>query len=179
MIDIGDAMGTVEKVTLRSTTVRDVFGTVWHVPNGEICRVGNFSQLWSRALIDVEVAYDTDIRLAQGVIQRVADELWQDPEWGGDEIMERPEVWGVQSLGSSAVAIRLVVKTEPSEQWAVERELRLRLKEALDAAGIEIPFPQQTVWFRHQGEHPMEPRPDPATVAVHDLAEAHDDEASR
>jgi small conductance mechanosensitive channel len=178
IIDIGPATGTVEKVSLRSTTVRDVQGTVWHVPNGEIVRVGNYSQLWSRALIDVEVAYDTDLELAQGVIQRVADDLWEDPDWGGDEVMERPEVWGVQTLGSSSVAIRLVVKTEPSQQWAVERELRLRLKNALDEAGIEIPFPQQTVWFRHQGEHPIPPAPDPSTVAVHRLADAHDDEAS-
>jgi small-conductance mechanosensitive channel len=84
----------------------------------------------------------------------------------------------VQSLGASSVAIRLVVKTEPSQQWAVERELRLRLKLALDKAGIEIPFPQQTVWFRHQGDHPMAPPPDPATVSVNPIAETHDDEAS-
>ncbi len=178
IIDIGDATGTVEKVSLRSTTIRDVFGTVWHIPNGEIRRVGNYSQLWSRALIDVEVSYDTDLELAQGVIQRVADDLWDDPEWGGDELMERPEVWGIQALAASSIAIRLVVKTEPSQQWAVERELRFRLKNALDEAGIEIPFPQQTVWFRDQGDHPMAPPPDPATVPVAEIAEAHDDEAS-
>jgi len=178
IIDIGPATGTVENVSLRSTSIRDVKGTVWHVPNGEITRVGNFSQLWSRALIDIEVAYDTDIEFAQGVIQRVADEMWEDDAWGRAEVMERPEVWGVQSLGSSSVAIRLVVKTEPSEQWVVARELRLRLKSALDDAGIEIPFPQQTVWFRHQGDHPVATRPDPATIVVHDPADAHDDEAS-
>ncbi|MEQ8841024.1 MAG: mechanosensitive ion channel family protein [Acidimicrobiales bacterium] len=178
IIDIGPATGTVEKVSLRSTAIRDIQGTVWHVPNGEITRVGNFSQLWSRALIDVEVAYDTDIEFAQGVIQRVADELWDDGRWGGDEVMERPEVWGVQSLGSDSVAIRLVVKTEPSEQWRVERELRMRLKNALDAAGIEIPFSQRTVWLRHQGDHPVPPAPDPASVVTHPPAEAHDDEAS-
>ncbi len=178
VIDIGVATGTVEEVSLRSTTIRDVYGTVWHVPNGEISRVGNYSQLWSRALIDVEVAYDVDLRFAQGVIQRVADELWEDPEWGGDELMERPEVWGIQNLGASGVAIRLVVKTEPSMQWSVERELRLRVKEALDEAGIEIPFPQQTVWFRHQGDHPLDPPPDPNRVEVHDIVAATDDEAS-
>ena len=178
IIDVGPATGTVEKVTLRSTTVRDVYGTVWHVPNGEILRVGNYSQLWSRALIDVEVAYDTDLRLAQGVIQRVADDLWADTEWGRDEIMEKPEVWGVQSLGASSVAIRLVVKTEPSEQWRVERELRLRLKEALDEAGIEIPFPQQTTWLRSQGEFPVDVEPAPRAVEVHPVVEATDDEAS-
>ena len=178
VIDVGDATGTVEEMSLRSTTIRDVHGTVWHVPNGEILRVGNHSQLWSRALIDVEVAYDTDLGLAQDIIQRVADQLWDDPEWGGDEVMERPEVWGVQSLGASSVAIRLVVKTEPSQQWAVERELRLRLKKALDESGIEIPFPQQTVWFRHQDDHPTTPPPDPATIPSHDIAEAHDDGTS-
>lgn len=178
IIDVGEATGTVEKVSLRSTTLRDVYGTVWHVPNGEILRVGNFSQLWSRALIDVEVSYGTDIAFAQGVIQRVADELWDDDDWGGDEVMERPEVWGVQSLGASSVAIRLVVKTEPSQQWAVERELRLRLKNALDEAGIEIPFPQQTVWVRDQGEHLVPDAPNPASVVTHPIAEAHDDEAS-
>ena len=124
VIDIGPAIGTVEEVSLRSTTLRDVKGTVWHIPNGEITRVGNYSQLWSRAVIDVEVAYDVDLRFAQGVIQRVADEMWEDPDWGGDELMERPEVWGIQSLGASGIAIRLAVKTEPSMQWATERELR-------------------------------------------------------
>jgi small conductance mechanosensitive channel len=178
VIDIGDATGTVENVSLRSTTIRDVYGTVWHVPNGEIARVGNHSQLWSRALIDVEVAYDVDLRFAQGVIQRTADEFWDDPEWGGDELMERPEVWGVQNLGASGIAIRLVVKTEPSMQWAVERELRLRLKEALDAAGIEIPFPQQTVWLRNQGDHLMASPPEQSDVDVHDLADTTDDGAS-
>ncbi len=149
IVDVGSASGTVEKVSLRSTTIRDVKGTVWHVPNGTISRVGNSSQLWSRALLDVEVAYDTDLDLARDVIQRVGDSLWEDPEWGGDELMERPEIWGVQDLGASAVALRLVVKTEPSKQWAVERELRMRLKVAFDKAGIEIPFPQQTVWHRN------------------------------
>ena len=178
VIDVGDATGTVENVSLRSTTIRDVFGTVWHVPNGEIARVGNYSQLWSRALIDVEVAYDVDLRFAQGVIQRVADVFWDDPEWGGDELMERPEVWGIQNLGASGIAIRLVVKTEPSMQWAVERELRLRVKEALDEAGIEIPFPQQTVWLRNQGDHLMTPPPERSDVDVHDLADTTDDGAS-
>ena len=178
VIDIGPATGTVEEVSLRSTTLRDVKGTVWHIPNGEITRVGNYSQLWSRAVIDVEVAYGADLRYAQGVIQRVADEMWEDPDWGGDELMERPEVWGIQNLGASGIAIRLVVKTEPSMQWSVEREIRLRVKEALDEAGIEIPFPQQTVWFRHQGSHPIDQPPQPETVETHDPAPATDDQAS-
>lgn len=138
--------GTVEAVSLRTTRLRAVDGTVWHVPNGDIRRVGNKSQHWSRALLDVEVAYDTDIEQAKAVIKRVADVLWQER----NDILEEPEVWGVERLGASAIVIRLVVKTRPADQWNVSRELRQRLKEAFDADGIEIPFPQQVVWHRDQ-----------------------------
>lgn len=136
--------GTVEAVSLRTTRLRSVDGTVWHVPNGDIRRVGNKSQHWSRALLDIDVAYETDIDHAKTVIKRVADELWQER----DNILEEPEVWGVESLGPHSVVIRLVVKTRPSDQYAVSRELRQRLKETFDAEGIEIPFQQQTVWNR-------------------------------
>lgn len=148
VVNVGEVTGTVEKVSLRVTTIRDVNGTVWHVPNSEIHRVGNLSQLWSRAVLDVEVAYDTDLRRAEGVIQRVADDLWHDAEFTAGDILEPPEVWGIQNLGADGIAIRLVVKTDPAEQWVVGRELRLRIKEAFDEAGIEIPFPQRTVWLR-------------------------------
>ncbi len=136
--------GTVEAVSLRTTRLRSVDGTVWHVPNGDIRRVGNKSQHWSRALLDIEVAYDTDIDHAKRVIQRVADGMWEER----DDIVEEPEVWGVERLGANAIVIRLVVKTRPADQYAVSRELRQRLKEAFDADGIEIPFPQQVVWHR-------------------------------
>jgi small conductance mechanosensitive channel len=138
--------GTVEAVSLRTTRLRSVDGTVWHVPNGDIGRVGNKSQHWSRALLDVGVAYDTDIDHAKAVIKRVADLLWKHR----DDIVEEPEVWGVERLGANAVVIRLVVKTRPADQYAVSRELRQRLKEAFDLEGIEIPFPQQVVWHRDE-----------------------------
>ncbi len=139
--------GTVEAVSLRTTRLRSVDGTVWHVPNGDIRRVGNKSQHWSRALLDVDVAYDTDIDQAKAVIKRVADELWHER----DDVLEEPEVWGVERLGPHSVVIRLVVKTRPSDQYDVSRVLRQRLKEAFDAEGIEIPFQQQTVWNRLDG----------------------------
>jgi small conductance mechanosensitive channel len=142
--------GTVEAVSLRTTRLRSVDGTVWHVPNGEIKRVGNMSQHWSRALLDVDVAYDTDLAHARTVIKRVADELWNE----GSDILEEPDLWGVEALGRHAVTLRLVVKTRPSRQWVVSRELRERIKRTFDAEGIEIPFPQQTVWMR----------PDPAVA---------------
>jgi small conductance mechanosensitive channel len=142
--------GTVEAVSLRTTRLRSVDGTVWHVPNGEIRRVGNMSQHWSRALLDLDVAYDTDLAHARAVIKRVADELWNE----GSDILEEPDLWGVESLGRNAVTLRLVVKTRPSRQWVVARELRERMKRTFDAEGIEIPLPQQTVWMR----------PDPAVA---------------
>ena len=126
--------GVVEAVSLRTTRLRSVDGTVWHMPNGEIRRVGNMSQHWSRALLDVEVAYDTDIPHAREVIKRVADELWHESE----HVLEEPDLWGVEDLGMNGIKIRLVVKTTPSEQWAVSRTLRERLKAAFDAERIEI-----------------------------------------
>jgi small conductance mechanosensitive channel len=140
----GETSGTVEAVSLRTTRLRSVDGTVWHVPNGEIRRVGNQSQHWSRALIDVEVAYDTDIEHAQAVIAAVAHEIAA----GDKDVLDEPEVWGVEALGANGVMIRLVVKTRPSQQYRVSRELRARLKVAFEREGIEIPFPQQTVWHR-------------------------------
>ena len=169
IVNVGDITGTVEKVSLRTTTLRDNTGTVWHVPNGEITRVGNLSQLWSKALLNVEVSYDTDLRFAEGVIQRVANEMWEDPEWGGDELMESPEVAGIQTLGADGIAIRLSVKTSPAMQWAVERELRLRIKEAFDEAGIEIPFPQRTIWLRNEGDRPPVGKPDPNTIPIAEI----------
>ncbi|MEA2156587.1 MAG: moderate conductance mechanosensitive channel [Solirubrobacteraceae bacterium] len=152
--------GTVEAVSLRTTRLRSVDGTVWHVPNGDIRRVGNKSQHWSRALLDIDVSYDTDIDHAKAVIQRVADELWKER----DDILEEPEVWGVESLGPHSVVIRLVVKTRPSDQYDVSRELRQRLKETFDAEGIEIPFQQQTVWNRDDDALRQQP-PEPAKPA--------------
>lgn len=160
VVDLGEVTGTVEKVTLRVTTLRDVNGAVWHVPNSEVRRVVNKSQLWSRAVLDIEVAYDTDLRRAEGVIQRVADDLWRDKDFEAGDIIDPPEVWGIEQLGADGVTIRLVVKTDPAEQWVVARELRLRIKEALDEAGIEFPFPQRTVWLRHDEVVEREDRPD-------------------
>jgi moderate conductance mechanosensitive channel len=139
-----ETSGTVEAVSLRTTRLRSVDGTVWHVPNGEIRRVGNQSQHWSRALIDVEVAYDTDLDHAQEVIASVAHEIAE----SDSDVLDEPEVWGVEALGANGVMIRLVVKTRPSQQYRVSRELRARLKTAFEREGIEIPFPQQTVWHR-------------------------------
>ena len=158
IIDAGAAPGVVEAIGLRTTRLRDVQGTVWHIPNGTIARVGNFSQEWSRALLDVGVAYATDLGHASAVIERVARQMSEEEEWK-DKFVEPPELWGVQNLGSSEISIRLVMKVVPAQQWAVEREMRRRLKDAFDAEGIEIPFPQRTVWHRYEdGQSPEERR---------------------
>ena len=150
-VDVGAASGTVEKVTLRTTVLRDVNGALWVVPNGEIRRVGNSSQLWARTVLDVDVAYDTDIDLAASVIKQVADDVWRE-EIESATIIEEPEIWGVQNFGADAISIRLAVKTEPGEQWATGRLIRARLKKAFDTNGIEIPFPQRTVWVNQVAE---------------------------
>jgi small conductance mechanosensitive channel len=153
IVDLGDASGTVEEIHLRMTRVRDVHGTVWFVPNGEIRRVANKSQLWARTVLDVEVAYDTDLAHAAAVIKRVADSVWQDrlPQ---ATVLEEPEIWGVEMFGASSISIRVAFKVEPNEQWAVSREVRKRLKTAFDEEGIQIPFPQRTVWMHEVTEEP-------------------------
>lgn len=148
IVDLGEATGVVESVTLRTTRLRAVDGIVWHVPNGEIRRVGNMSQHWSRALLDIEVAYDTDIERAKRLIAEVATEYAD----GEEDVLEQPEVWGVEALGASGVTIRLVVKTKPSEQWRVSRALRELIKDRFDREGVEIPFPTQTLLVRGGAE---------------------------
>ena len=155
VIDVGEAIGVVEGLGLRSTRVRDVTGTLWHVPNGEIRRVGNMSQEWSRALLDIGVAYGSDVDQAAEVIKGVADVMAGEDAYSGLFLAE-PEIWGVESLAADSVVIRLVVKTRPGEQWAISRELRRRIKVALDDASIEIPFPQRTIWVRRGVEPPPE-----------------------
>ncbi|MCX7620290.1 MAG: mechanosensitive ion channel [Acidimicrobiales bacterium] len=138
IVDLGDAKGTVEKVSLRSTRLRDVHGAVWHVPNGQITRVANKSQEWARAVLDVEVTYDTDIDRAEQIIEEVANELARDEAWRS-EIIDAPEVWGVENFTATGVVIRCVIKTQPASQFGVLRELRGRLKHAFDEAGIAMP----------------------------------------
>ncbi len=147
VIDVGEAIGTVEIVNLRTTRLRDIDGTVWHVPNGEILRVGNMSQQWARALLDISVAYDTDLDRAMAVVKEVADQLWKEDIWRVD-VLDEPEVWGVQALGADGITIRLVLRTQPGRQWAVSRELNRRMKARFDEEGIEIPFPQRVMWVR-------------------------------
>ena len=158
-IDLLDVSGTVEEVSLRSTKIRDVDGVLWTVANGEILKVGNASKGWSRARLDVVVAYGSDLRRAMEVIQVAAEELREDDDWGSD-LLETPEMLGVQQLAADGVTIRLVVKVRPGRQFALARELQLRIKEALETAGIAVPLPFGERWVPPP-DAPSAPAPGP------------------
>lgn len=149
VVDVGATVGVVEEVRLRTTQVRDINGTLWYIPNGEIARVANLTQDWGQAVVDIEVAYDTDIAEAMALIKEVADGLWRE-QLESFTIIQEPTMAGIQAFGDNSIALRLMVRTEPGEQFGTARELRKRLKFALDEAGIEIPFPQRTIWVRSQ-----------------------------
>lgn len=147
IVDLGEAVGVVEAVALRTTVLRSADGTVWHVPNGVVQRVGNKSQQWSVAVLDVDVAYDTDLVRARELLHRAAADLCATEEYS-DRVLESPEVLGVEALGADGVTLRLVVKVKPGTQFELQRALREHVKAAFDSAAIEIPFPQRTVWNR-------------------------------
>ena len=149
VVDLGEATGTVEAVSLRVTRLRDVNGTVWYVRNGEILRVGNMSQNWARTVLDISVGYHEDLARVRRVLMEIAHDLWDDEDFKG-QIIEQPEVWGVQDLGADGVTVRVTLKTAPLEQWAIAREMRQRIKSRFDYEGIEIPFPQRVVWHRNE-----------------------------
>ncbi|WP_433335257.1 mechanosensitive ion channel family protein [Spirillospora sp. CA-294931] len=140
VIDVGSAKGTVEAVTLRVTRMRDVNGVVWYVPNGEIKKVGNESQNWGRAVLDIPVEIDEDVEKVREILQATANELASNPTWE-ELILEEPSVWGVQALAGDAVIVRIVLKTAPGRQADVARELRERVKKAFDQAGVTVATP--------------------------------------
>ena len=144
-VDLGEAGGTVEAVGLRVTRLRDVEGTVWYVRNGEILRVGNQSQNWARTVLDIPVALDQDLVTVQTVLKEVAHDLWEDDDFK-HQIIEEPEVWGVQDLTPNWITVRVVLKTAPLEQWAVAREMRQRIKYRFDHEGIDLAHPTGQVW---------------------------------
>jgi moderate conductance mechanosensitive channel len=147
VVDLGEAIGVVEEVSLRTTVLRSLDGTVWHVPNGVVQRVGNKSQLWSVAVIDVDVAYDSDLEQARALLQQAAEEVCEREQFL-DQVLEPPQVLGVEALAADGISIRLTVKVTPGAQWELQRALREHVKSVFDRAGIEIPFPQRTVWMR-------------------------------
>ncbi len=140
VIDVGGAVGTVEEVTLRVTQLRDANGVVWYVRNGEILRVGNQSQGWSTAIVDISVAYTEDIARVQDLLRATVEAVAAEATWA-DKILEAPNVAGVESVTGTAVTIRVTVRCVPTEHVALQRELRKRVKEVFDREGVAVPPP--------------------------------------
>ena len=139
--------GTVERMTLRVTQIRDAEGKAHFIPNGSVVRVVVLSKEFARAKVEVGVGYDTDIDAAIALLTRIGKELAED--WP-DRVLEPTQVLGVEDLGESAVTLRTLTKTAPAKQWEVARELRRRILMAFREAGIDIPYPQRVV--HHRGE---------------------------
>ncbi|WP_019813334.1 mechanosensitive ion channel family protein [Saccharomonospora saliphila] len=139
VVDVGEAVGTIETVGLRITTLRDLNGTVWYVRNGEVLRVGNFSQGYAVALVDIPVGYNTDVTKATELLQQVAEEAAAKQPIAPD-VMEPPEVLGVENVTAEGIQLRVTMKVRPGRQWAVQRSLRAEIMRALERAGFEPPL---------------------------------------
>jgi len=166
VVDLGLATGIVEYVSVRITHVRDVNGTLWYVRNGEVTRIGNMSQGWSRVIIDLAVPVDADIDEVEKSMLEAAKTLAKDPKWR-TRVLEEPEVWGLESIAGDALVIRLVMKTRANAKDDVARELRMRLKRAVDAMGLTLPQ-LNTIMLtglegaqRVRGANPPKTRPTP------------------
>jgi len=139
VVDLGEANGTVESVGLRVTTLRDLYGTVWYVRNGEIQRVGNSSQGFAYAVVDLPLAHRSNVQQAIEIATAVAtDSAAKQPL--AKDVLEAPEMLGVNQISSDTVTLRLTAKVRPGQQWAVQRQLRADIKRAYDEAGIQPPY---------------------------------------
>jgi small-conductance mechanosensitive channel len=156
-VDMGSVAGTVEAVSLRITRLRDINGVVWHIRNGTIKRAGNETHGWARAVIDFPVPYQVPVAAARSALERAAVGLWQEPGWH-EVILDRPEVWGVQDITADTVVIRVAARTSPQGKLDVARELRERLKDALDTGPAPVRLadavPRQADAVPHQADEP-------------------------
>ncbi|HET9141775.1 MAG TPA: mechanosensitive ion channel family protein [Actinophytocola sp.] len=139
VVDVGPASGTIESVGLRVTTLRDVNGTVWYVRNGEILRVGNSSQGFAVAVLDLPVAHGTDVDKAGEILARVGKEAAAIKPLS-DDLLEPPEVLGLEKITNEGLTVRMTVKVRPGRQWATQRALRARIMAAFEEAGIAPPL---------------------------------------
>ena len=150
-IQVGSIGGSVEKMTLRATFLRDLEGTLHVVPNGEIRIVSNRTKDWSRAVVNLGVAYEEDIGRVVAALGKIGHEFYGDEDFA-PLLLEEPTVTGVEALGDWTVTVRIMAKTKPGEQWSVARELRRRIKESFEREGIEMPYPRQEVLMRSLAE---------------------------
>lgn len=144
VVCFGSTCGTVEKISLRITTFRDLDGTVHHMPHGEMKLVSNLSKYYARINLDIGVAYDADLEHVIKVVNKVGEDMAKDSAWS-KYIIKTPQFLRVNDFGDSAVMIKILGEVKPLKQWEVTGELRKRLKIAFDREGIEIPFPQRVM----------------------------------
>lgn len=144
IIEIDGTGGVVEDISLRKTTLRNLDGTIHHIPHGEIKKVSNLTKDFSRVNLDIGVSYNASLDEVIEVVNQTGIALAEDGDWKS-AILKAPQFLRVDDFADSAVMIKIVGETEPLQQWAVAGEFRKRLKIAFDKAGIEIPFPQMVV----------------------------------
>lgn len=142
-VDLGSATGVVESIGLRVTQVRDIEGTVWYVRNGEILRVGNSSQGWSRVILDLPLAYNSDLEKTKKIIEQALAHL-AEALGSKSGLIGKAQVWGVQALEGEAVVFRVVQQVRPSKKDELARQIRLEVKKAIDKAGIKLSKPQDS-----------------------------------
>ncbi len=147
VVQIAGVSGVVEDFSLRRTVLRDANGTVHTVPNGLVGVSSNMTRVWSRVVLAVSVAYETDIDAASAAVAEIGRRLQADPEWGG-RILEPPAVTRIDELGESSIRLRVEAKVRAAEQWAVAGELRKRILGEFQRRGIEIPFTHRVVVTR-------------------------------
>jgi small conductance mechanosensitive channel len=150
-VDLGEARGVIESVGLRVTQVRDVKGVLWYVRNGEIIRVGNQSQGWSRVILDIPLSYSVNIDKAKQAILEAATELVKDSNFA-KRMLGKPEIWGIESVTADQVVMRLVQQVGPQDADDVARELRLRVKNKLDAAKITLASDKNSIFVDIAGK---------------------------
>jgi small-conductance mechanosensitive channel len=161
VVTLSGISGLVESINLRRTVLRDLDGQVHVIPNGEITVASNKTKYWSRVNLDVGVAYKEDVNRVVEVLNDIGEEIAADPYYGL-MLITPPQVLRLNSLDDSAVTFKMLGDCKPMKQWEIMGEMRKRIKIRLDAEGIEIPFPHQTVYW---GEAQPPFRPD---IAVPD-----------
>jgi small-conductance mechanosensitive channel len=144
VINIDATGGLVEDISLRVTTLRDLDGTVHHIPHGEIKKVANLSKGWARVNLDLGVSYSANMEHVIEVVNRTGKELAEDPLYK-DSIISPPKFLRVNDFADSAVIIKVLGDTKPLKQWEITGEFRKRIKVAFDNEGISIPFPQRVI----------------------------------
>ena len=168
VVDIGLASGVVEAVSVRITQVRDVNGTLWHVRNGEILRIGNMSQGWARVILDVGAPMDADLDEVEELMSDAAMSITTDPKWR-TRLTGSPEIWGLEAITGEAIVVRIVLKTRANAKDDVGQELRKRIKKAFDEKGLEMPSLAGAMPVgldgarRVRGANPPKTKPNPIT----------------